>query len=182
MRMSEYQLVQVRRVFTLYFIPLIPMGVAGKYVECMDCGESFAEEILDYDPEEERKTLQTRMLRVMILAAFSDEHIDNAERNVIKDQYIDLFGIPVSPKRLEKEIEIADSSNATLNTYVRKIGGELSPHGKALVIKLAMITMRASGKLSREQWEDFDELGETLDIPEDEFKALIEHIRETEGI
>src|SRR6185503_8857843 len=40
----------VQRYFTLYFIPLIPMGKAGEYVECTQCSGTFGVEALHYDP------------------------------------------------------------------------------------------------------------------------------------
>ena len=46
---------QVRNFFTLYFIPLIPLDIAGRYAECGSCGGTFAEEIMSYDPEKERQ-------------------------------------------------------------------------------------------------------------------------------
>jgi len=35
---------EVKRWFTLYFIPLIPLGTAGAYVECQSCAKTFAPE------------------------------------------------------------------------------------------------------------------------------------------
>ncbi len=43
----SYTLKQVRRFFTLYFIPLIPLGILGTYVECQTCGGTFKPTVLD---------------------------------------------------------------------------------------------------------------------------------------
>ncbi len=37
----------VRRFFTLYFIPLIPLGTVGEYVECGRCKGTFKPAVLD---------------------------------------------------------------------------------------------------------------------------------------
>ena len=37
---------QVRRFFTLYFIPLIPLGIVGTYVECQGCSGTFDDVVL----------------------------------------------------------------------------------------------------------------------------------------
>jgi zinc ribbon protein len=42
----EYEHKQVRRWFTLYFIPIIPLGTAGEYVECRSCAGTFRPEVL----------------------------------------------------------------------------------------------------------------------------------------
>lgn len=38
---------KVTQFFTLYFIPLIPLGVKGKYVECQSCKNTYIERILE---------------------------------------------------------------------------------------------------------------------------------------
>jgi len=50
--MQPYDLIEVKRYFTLYFIPLFPTSTLGAYVKCDGCGGQFNEEILDIDPKE----------------------------------------------------------------------------------------------------------------------------------
>ena len=38
---SHYKHIKVTKFFTLYFIPLIPLGSAGEYVECQTCKGTF---------------------------------------------------------------------------------------------------------------------------------------------
>ncbi len=44
--MQPYQEFVNRRWFTLYFIPVIPMGTAGEYVQCFGCGSQFDPQVL----------------------------------------------------------------------------------------------------------------------------------------
>lgn len=48
-----YSLKSTRPWFTMYFIPLFPIGGTEKYVECQRCGGTFREEVLDYEPPSE---------------------------------------------------------------------------------------------------------------------------------
>jgi hypothetical protein len=41
-----YEHKQVNRWFTLYFIPVIPLGTVGEYVECQGCAATFGPEAL----------------------------------------------------------------------------------------------------------------------------------------
>jgi hypothetical protein len=50
---GRYQLKQVRRFFTLYFIPLFPIGGGMRFVECDQCGSQFQEGVLHYEPPPE---------------------------------------------------------------------------------------------------------------------------------
>ncbi|MEM9589137.1 MAG: DUF533 domain-containing protein [Planctomycetota bacterium] len=164
---------QVRNFFTLYFIPLIPLNVSGRFVECSSCAGTFAEEILSYDPEAERAETNLQMLRAMVMAAMADGHVDDGERAEIKKQYTELAGLPIPDATLQQEIEMAAQSGASLNSYVASLAASLSPHGKALVVRLAFHTMSASGELQPGHQSELASLAKTLEIPEDQFRELI---------
>ena len=44
---QPYKLKKVTQFFTLYFIPLIPLGQKGRYVECQSCRNTYIERILE---------------------------------------------------------------------------------------------------------------------------------------
>jgi hypothetical protein len=171
-----YTLKQVRTFFTLYFIPLIPLNVAGRYIECGSCGGTFAEEVMSYDPEKEREETQNQMLRVMVMAALADGEVDAAERSEIEKQYMEFAGLPVPAAKLDDEIAMGKSSGVDLNSYVGMLAESLSPHGKALVVKLAFHTMSATGDLKPGHQDQLAKLGDTLEIPKDQYSELIRHL------
>lgn len=170
------KLKQLRNFFTLYFIPIIPLNVAGRYVECSSCGGTFAEEVLSYDAEQEQKEANLEMLRVMVMAALADGHVDDLEDAEIRKQYMELAGLPVTNSELQQEIQMASTSGANLNTFVGGIAPQLNAHGKALVVKLAFFTMSASGELQPGHQEQLAQLGNTLGIPEEQYKELIDQL------
>lgn len=172
----DCSLKQVRNFFTLYFIPLIPLNVSGRFVECGSCGGNFAEEMLTYDPVVEQAETNDQLLRVMIMAALADGNVDAGELSEIKKQYTEVAGLPVAQAKLEEEIRLASDSGATLNTYVKNIADTLSPHGKALVVKLAFHTMTGSGSLKPGHESELGKLATTLGIPEDQYRELITQI------
>jgi hypothetical protein len=49
-RSARYDLIEIRRYFTLYFLPLFPVGQTTAYVRCLRCHSNYEEEILDYEP------------------------------------------------------------------------------------------------------------------------------------
>jgi hypothetical protein len=51
--LEEYALKQIRPFFTLFFIPIFPIGGGERYVECRGCGGTFREEVLEYEPPSE---------------------------------------------------------------------------------------------------------------------------------
>jgi hypothetical protein len=43
----NYELKQAKRYFALYFVPLIPMGDLGEFVECQTCKQMFKPDVLN---------------------------------------------------------------------------------------------------------------------------------------
>lgn len=58
---QAYDLKHVRPFFTLYFIPLFPIGAAERFVECKRCNGTFREEVLDAEPPSEEQRLFSRI-------------------------------------------------------------------------------------------------------------------------
>lgn len=54
---EEYTHKQNRPFFTLFFIPVFPIGGATRYVECHGCGRTFSEDVLSYEPPSEMDRL-----------------------------------------------------------------------------------------------------------------------------
>lgn len=49
-RERNYERKAGKQYFTLYFIPLIPMGDATEFIECTHCGKSYNADVLDFKP------------------------------------------------------------------------------------------------------------------------------------
>jgi uncharacterized tellurite resistance protein B-like protein len=47
----QYTLRRIRRFFTLYFIPVIPLDAIGDFVECNYCKGQYEREVLEYQPQ-----------------------------------------------------------------------------------------------------------------------------------
>src|SRR6186713_1100709 len=78
-----YKMKKVTKFFTLYFIPVIPLGRLGEYVECQTCKGTFVTRVLDYDPNKDRNDFQAvyeqAMRHSMVLIMLADGEIDDNE-------------------------------------------------------------------------------------------------------
>ncbi len=110
----------------------------------------------------------------MVMAAMADEFVDENEKSEIKRQYQLFTGLPLTNQMLDEEIQTANGSNADLNSYVALFADGLSGHGKALIVKLAFHTMSASGELQPGHQQQLSKLAQTLEIPQDQYMALID--------
>ncbi len=167
---------QVRKYFTLYFIPLIPLGSTGAYVQCGSCAGTFGEEVLTQDPQGDQEDRLQKMLGVMVMAALADGKVDAQERAEINRQYTILAGLPYDSGHLNRQIEMAIESKNDLNGFVSKFAHELSSHGKALVVKLSFLTMSASSNFNKKHQHQLSRLPDTLGITESQYRTLIEEI------
>ena len=59
----------VRRWFTLFFLPILPLGATGSiHVRCETCGGAFAEDVLTLPTTDERRRRYERALRQCAVA------------------------------------------------------------------------------------------------------------------
>jgi len=136
---QRYARRSVRRFFTLYFIPVIPLDKISEYIECLRCGGTYREEILDYNPaiqlEKARAEFVEYVKRVMILAALVDGQVDDAEVNVIGEIYGQVSGTKLPESEIRRELNLARLSKGGMAQYSRRFPGDLNEQGKELVIK-----------------------------------------------
>ena len=57
----EYELKRARNYFTLYFVPIFPIGDAGEFVECQFCHMTFKSEVLNMKAPPRKVDLATML-------------------------------------------------------------------------------------------------------------------------
>lgn len=53
----QYVRKNIRNYFSLYFVPLIPLGSGEDYIECQNCGMAFQPDVLDIKFKPKRRVL-----------------------------------------------------------------------------------------------------------------------------
>ena len=73
----DYRHRKVTQFFTLYFIPLIPLGSKGEYVECDHCKGTFIPRVLDNKPSQDKQAFmamyEQAIRHVMVKIMLADE-------------------------------------------------------------------------------------------------------------
>jgi hypothetical protein len=54
---EEYDRKQSRPFFTVFFIPLFPVGGASRFIQCRGCGQMFSEDVLNFKPPSEAQRM-----------------------------------------------------------------------------------------------------------------------------
>ncbi len=152
-----YGLKRVRRFFTLYFIPVIPLDKLGEYVECNACRDSYKVAVLDYNPNANAAAIEAEyhiaIKKVMIHILLADGVIDDAEVETVLAIYEKITGQALPKRNLELEIEAVQQNKEELSKYVGNLQGVLNDEGKESVIKAAFYVAMADGEFQQEEQE-----------------------------
>jgi len=168
---------KVTRFFTLYFIPLIPMGRLGDYVECQACKGTFVSRVLEYNPDEQQNEFQSvyeqAMRHCMVMIMLADGEIDENEMLAVQ-KIINKFGHnDMSLEELEIYVNGVQSNPEPVNTYLKKVTPSLNEHGKEMIVKCALAVASADGNIDNSEIEVINQMAKTMEMSTTHLKGII---------
>lgn len=171
---------KVRKWFTLYFIPVLPLGLVGEYVECSGCNNTFGVESayrtkVEYNVHqlEVRAEYENGIRNIMILLMLGDGQIDKLEMRTIQDIYSNLTGEQYETTSLENDIREVQAQGQTVADYAKKLNGLLNGKGKSMVIEAAIKVAFADGSLDKKEEKLIYRLAKELDYSKSSIKQYI---------
>ena len=183
---ADYRHRRVRRFFTLYFIPLIPLDRAGEYIECDKCAGTYAMEVLDLDPTagaiEFEAEFQRAVKQVMVDMMLADGSVDDQEIEVIRDVYGKLAGREISDDAIRAEILEAESSGRDVSETIAQLAGHLNSNGKEMVIKAAFLVAAADGVFEEEEKRLIETIAEALDMSKAHLRGVLATMAEVKEV
>lgn len=178
---ERYKHIRVRNFFTLYFIPILPLGTLGEYIECQHCNLTYKQSILRYDPELEREKalaeFEIAITRVMIMIMLADGVVEEAELEVIRGIYQQLTQRELSREDLDgymedlKQLNLNDSKER--RRLLRKMLGSLNANGCEMVFKAAFMVAAADGAIPMDEQELLEQVGVTLGLKKSHVRQMI---------
>jgi hypothetical protein len=169
----SYVLQQIRRWFTLFFVPLLPIGkVLREQVRCSTCGTAFSPDVLNMPTSAEfSENLggATRMAAMAMLSA--GDRSNEAARTVAIDAAQRSGSPSYDESWLANDLEALDPSN--LAEYLGPLEKGLDPHGKETFIdQIARIGL-ADGPLSPSELQVLDTLGSSLGLSAAHLRGIV---------
>jgi tellurite resistance protein len=163
---QPYRKRRVRRFFTLYFIPVIPLDLLGEYVECNQCRGTYRPEILERSALMENVEAEFRVAikRTMILMSLADGTIDDKEISMISSLYGKLAGAQLSEEEVRAEVAQVQQAGHTLTGYLHDVVGVLNDPGKELIVRAAFLVAAADGEFQDEEKQLLVEIGKALQM------------------
>lgn len=175
---KDYRHRKVTQFFTLYFIPLIPLGRVGEYVECNQCKGTFVPRVLtaQLSPSEEQIEAQYEIAvrKSLIMIMLADGVIDEKEKAQILTILNGIGKHETTPAQLEAYILKVQEENLSVGSYLAKIGPMLNEHGKEIVIKCAMSVAASDGEVDDSELRLIFEMGVAMQMSKAHLRGILE--------
>jgi tellurite resistance protein len=144
---------RIRRYFTLYFIPLIPINVAGEYVECGGCAGTFKKGVLELTSQRQQfqaefhQAVRDVALKMMV----ADGNIDDGEVDVVCGVVEKLTGRRPDAGEIRAQGELLAKDPRPVTALVASVKDSLNDKGKDLVLAAAVLVASADGTIADQE-------------------------------
>lgn len=168
---------QVRRWFTLYFVPCFPLDVIADYIECATCGETFGHGVFDDEATSEDAVLASDYRRafvhVIVSMMLADGVVAPEEIESGIDLYDEAFGFRVSDERVRRKIdELRDAHDEGLE-HLRGLARHLSTNGRAAIVRAGYRVAAADSRITDDEQRYLQELARALGLTRERFQDLV---------
>lgn len=174
---QRYAFKRVRRFFTLYFIPVIPLDKLGEYIECLTCKDTYKPAVLDYDPEKQAQAVEAEyhsaVKKIMIHVLLADGHIDDSEVKTAQEVYQGITGSALDSNEFHAQIREINKSGENLSSCLLRLQGCLNDTGKEAAIKAALFVALADGEFQQEEQDLIAKIGADLGMTKAHVQGVI---------
>lgn len=178
---KPYDEIAVNRWFTLYFIPVIPMGSAGRYLECKACAGTFDTSVKTYDPEVAQAEFQAKfdsaVARTALVLLAAGGEVDDAALRHLADLIETHLRRIVESYRLGEILLDVRARKLTAKSVLAPVAGTLSDHGKMLILQVLRASVR--GEFTSAQRKVFDEAGVSLGFRRKDLETFLNQAHQT---
>jgi hypothetical protein len=156
---------EIKRWFTLYFIPLIPLGSAGTYVQCGRCASTFHEDVLSRKRQSDPTDLRAKLHGLLVLVMLANRHpVDAAEIQAIRDFYRETTNTALSEQNVRESAAHVLAEHMRLGEIARAAAASLTPSAKAIVLRGAYRVLSAKSAVRADAQAVLAELAQALGI------------------
>ncbi len=172
---TQYSLKSVRKWFTVYFVPVIPLEKVVDYVECQNCKETYKRQVLEADKPDEKLLSEFRRtaLGIMVSMLLVDGHIDEEEITMVQSIYNQLTKKPIPRDALLGVVNSIKSSKPDVLSTLHKMSWSLNDEGKEIILKAAFYVAMADGHLRDEEKRYLISIGKALQMSDSHIKGVI---------
>lgn len=176
---------KVTKFFTLYFIPIIPLGRLGDYVECQNCKGTFVSNILDYNADAATDRFlaeyEKAIKHTMVLIMLADGKIDEKEMHAVHDIINKFSHHDITFDQLEQYVRELEKSPEDITTYLKRVSPSLNGHGKEIILKCALTVALADGNMDSSEFDLIKKMAQTMEITDTHLKGILHEMTAPEN-
>lgn len=169
---GPYRLVEVRRWFTLFWLPVIPLKVVGTYVECAVTKTLYETRVLDHPTSATLSEQLTGGARDLVASVASADGAVTARQRKVA---IEVLGARVGG--YDKETLRADVGRVTAEELAARmtfLSGALSEQGKETLIADACRVLQADGEPGSNARKVIEKAGQDLGMSAAHVRGVID--------
>jgi hypothetical protein len=158
---------KAKRWFTLYFIPVIPLGTAGEYIECNACAGTFDMEALHYDPAAEQAEMFDRLRRLAVLAMLHAQRYQPENVSALQAAMRGLTNDFVQEDVIHQDVQFAQQAQAQLEAVYQQQTQDLSADGKMMLLQLILCTLAPAKQVAPQDHQVVHRAAASMGMPPD---------------
>ncbi|MBV1859867.1 MAG: zinc ribbon domain-containing protein [Nannocystaceae bacterium] len=162
-----------KRWFTLYFIPVIPLGTAGEYLECNACAGTFDMDALHHDPAAERAEMFDRLRRLSVLAMLFANRYQPDNVTALRTALQEITQDFIAEEVIHQDVQFAQQAQAQLEPTFQSQTQDFSADGKSLLIRLILSTLAPTRHIETQDHQTLHRVGAAMAVPPDVIEQAI---------
>jgi hypothetical protein len=171
---QHYSHTDVNRWFTLYFIPVIPMGRAGSFVQCRACAGTYSEAVLSYNPQAEMQASMLKLRGLLVLTMLANDHgVTSDETRAICDFYHEATNTPLAEQEVRNDATHAMTGNVKFGSFARQIAPQLAFKGKAMFVRGVYRVLTAKGAPRPDASSVLTELSQAFQLSPQQIQDMV---------
>lgn len=170
-----YTHTNVRRFFTLFFIPIIPAGDLGDYIQCSVCRNTYTPAVLNASPTTTnttfRRTVNEAVRRLVVGITLADGQVEpmEADRAVRLAQTV----LGESYTRYWFDQDVARFKNEDLLASMRTVGRMTDDEGREVLLSLALQVAAADGVIPTPETDLINDIADALGITKERTSEIM---------
>jgi hypothetical protein len=149
--------------FTLYFIPVLPLGNAGGYFQCSHCGSAFNSVPIEVATQAPVSFPDVRRSLSLLLVSLDSRSVQQA--TAVCTAFHRLTGQSCTPHEVGRDMEEARTANAELASFVTSRFSSSSVEQKQALLDAARDVVFADGLSGAREHYVLATFGAALSLP-----------------
>ena len=171
---QEYRHFAVKNYFTLYFIPIFPIGSGSNYTECCGCSQTWSPDILHFDPVAAMEKAVENYRRLAVLFLLDLGHCTSTTLNELKQALDEIFDVDVDKSEIANDVTLAQSAAPDIKKFFKTETAEFDGDGKQLLVQILKRCLEAEGYIPDLEQQRIVELGKVIGLKAKQVRAILD--------